>query len=158
MTESLMMALTVTGTISAIGVSITALIINCRKVKKESPNEIFKTEVKDDFGKIINRLEETEGRQTSMQRQLTSLEEKHDNCQAEIVKKKLDNDNRRIQTLGDSIMSLQRVLIAMLEAQQAILSHLSDGNHKGALKEANAKVIKTLSEEFKKPPDVSGVL
>ncbi|MCL2718094.1 MAG: hypothetical protein FWE14_04865 [Lachnospiraceae bacterium] len=128
------------------------LINQGRIAKKNSPNEIFKEETK-------VRLEEIEGSQTAIQRQLNSLEENHNNCQSTLMGKKLDNDNKRIKSMADAVESQQRIMTIMLEAQQVILGHLAEGNHKGELKAASNNIKACLIKEATiKKIDVSEVI
>ena len=145
-------------TVVAFGGGIFALVNGYRTMRQSSPTEKLKKDIQKKWEKfykhrwdaIIDRLEQSEQRVQKVEDIVKYVDSERTTRRFENIDEKLDYDNRRIRAMLDTAHSQQSFLKLLLEAQMQSLTHLSEGDHQGELKQVAQKIHEFLFHEATK--------
>jgi len=110
------------------------IILNWRNLKKTNPTEI--------------RLEELEKWKNEVQYKIQKIDIDEIAEQQKNFDKLIENDNKRLKELEKDMHDLRLGMKLLLSSNMQILSHLSDGNHSGELKDTANKINQFLIENL----------
>ncbi|GHU52622.1 hypothetical protein AGMMS49975_08800 [Clostridia bacterium] len=132
----------------ALGGGIFGAINGYRTMKRTSPIEEIKKEVHDKWKSFYaDKWDKTIERIENIEETVRHVDSERTQTKFRDIDAKLDNDNRRIESLVNITRSQQKMIVLVLKSQMLMIQHATDGNHVDKMKDIEREIQDFLLNE-----------